>query len=403
MAYTLDMLDPAYGVDPYSRLDRMREEAPIQFDPRLYGWLIGRHRDVMALQRDPRLSSHRVGYMDAALPPELKERIAPLVAFASTWLTMLDGAAHGRLRKLGASAFHPRFLARMAGRIEALTDDLIGRGLAEGRMDVMADLAYPLTQLVIGEMLGIPAADRPLVARWVAASNGLLAANLDTAERIDEARASFAEMRAYYAELIVERRRSPAPDELISALATAAEGEDRLTDEEIVGLVTFLVSGAYDTTAHLIGNAVHLLLAHPEAWAALREDPALVPSAVEEALRCEPSILLNTRLVAAPIEHAGLRFEPGQMLYFLAGAANRDPEVFAEPARFDVRRKDNRHVSFGFGAHLCLGAPLARMEAQIALRRMVARAPEASLLPQDFARAPGFITRPLRRLLVTLR
>jgi hypothetical protein len=403
MAYTLDMLDPAYGVDPYPLLDRMRDETPIQFDPRLYGWLVGRHGDVMALMRDGRLSSHRLGYLDAALPPDLKERIAPLVAFAATWLTMLDGDAHGRVRRLGTSAFQPRFLSRMEGRIEALADELIDRAGVPGRMDVMADLAYPLTQLVIGEMLGIPADDRPRLVRWVAASNGLLSATLGTAERIDEAKASFAEMREYYAGLIEERRRRPVPDELISSLATAAEGGDRLSDEEIVSLVTFLVSAAYDTTAHLIGNAVHQILSHPGAWAALREDPALVPSAVEETLRCEPSILINTRLVTAPIEHGGFRFEPGQMIYFLAGAANRDPEVFADPGRFDVRRRDNRHVSFGYGAHFCLGAPLARLEAQIALRRLLARAPGAALCEQAFARAPGFVTRPLLQLLVDLR
>jgi cytochrome P450 len=384
-------------------LDRMREEAPIQFDARLHGWLIGRHRDITALQRDPRLSSHRLGYMDAALPADLKARIAPLIAFASTWLTMLDGAAHARVRKLAAGAFQPRFLKRMEARIEALADTLIDRGLAEGRMDVMADLAYPLTQLVIGEMVGLPAGDRARLLRWVGATNGLLAANLTTAALIDDAQASFTEMRAYYAERVAARRRDPAPDELISSLATAAEGGDRLTDDEIVGLIAFLVAGAYDTTAHLIGNALHLILTHPEARAALREDPALIPAAVEEVLRLEPSILINTRLVTAPIEHEGFRFEPGQIVYFLAGAANRDPEAFPDPARFDVRRRENRHVSFGFGAHFCLGAPLARLEAQIAIRRFLARAPAAALLPQAFTRGPGFITRPLQQLLVEVR
>jgi cytochrome P450 len=398
--YALDMFDPAYSIDPYPMLDRMREQAPIQFDPRLHGWLLGRHRDLMALQRDPRLSSRRYAYMSAALPPELKERITPLIDFASTWLTMLDGAEHMRIRKLGMSAFQPRFLSRMADRIREVCDGLITRGQARGRIDVMAEIAYPLTQIIIAEMVGIPEGDRHLLLGWVADFNGLLAASINTAERIDRARESFADMRAYFARLIADRRARPVPDELLTSLVIAADGVDRLADDEIIALLAFIIAGAYDTTAHLIGNAMELLLEHPSAWARLREAPDLVPSALEEVLRCEPSILLNTRLVVAPIDHEGFRFEPGHVLYFLSGAANRDPEVFPEPARFDVTRKDNRHVSFGFGPHFCLGAALARLEAQIAIQRFLALTPDARLAEQSFQRAPGFITRPLQQLLI---
>lgn len=400
--YSLDMFDPAYSVDPYPMLDRMREEAPIQFDPRLHGWLIGRHRDVMALQREPSLSSKRYGYMSAALSPELKERIAPLIDFAATWLTMLDGAEHMRIRKLASSAFQPRFLGAMAGRIQALCDALIERGNAAGRIELMGELAYPLAQTIIGEMVGIPEADRGRMIAWVADLNALLSATIATKERIDQAKESFSEVRSYFTDLVKERRARPVADELLSNLVAAVDEGDRLTTEEVVALVAFLIAGAYDTTSHLIGNAMALLLTHPDAWAALCEAPDLAASAVEEVLRYEPSILVNTRLVTQPIEHEGFRFEPGHMLYFLAGAANRDPEVFPDPTRFDVRRAENRHISFGFGPHFCIGAALARQEAQIALRRFVALAPGVKLAEPSLERAPGFITRPLKRLVLEL-
>lgn len=403
-AYALDMFDPAYSVDPYPMLDRMRSEAPIQFDPRLHGWLLGRHRDLMALQRDGRLSSRRYAYMSAALSPDLKERIAPLIDFAATWLTMLDGSEHVRIRKLGTSAFQPSFLSRMEGRIQKLTDGYLARLLSIGRLEIMSELAYPLAQTFIAEMIGIPEADRRFFLPWVASFNGLLAAAINTAELIEEGKRSFAEMRAYFEGLVAERRARPVKDELLSNIVAAADGGDRLTTDEVIALVAFLISGAYDTTSHLIGNAMYLLLSHPADWALLREDPGLVPNAIEEVLRLEPPILLNTRLVIEPIDHEGFRFEPGQMLYFLAGAVNRDPEVFLEPQRLDVRREgSSRHVAFGFGPHFCIGAALARLEAQIVLRRLLALAPDVRLCPdQSFERVPGFITRPLKRLDIEL-
>lgn len=402
-AYALDMFDPAYSLDPYPMLDRMRTEAPIQFDPRIYGWLLGRHRDLTALQRDPRLSSRRQAYMSAALPPDLKERIQSLIEFASTWLVMLDGAEHMRVRKLAMSAFQPSFLASMEGRITELADGLLQKLLSSGRMEVMSELAYPLAQIFIANMIGIPEGDRHLFLRWVASMNGLLAATLTTAELIDEAKQSFAEMHAYFEGLIAERRKNLVKDELLSNIVTAADEDDRLTADEVIALVAFLMSGAYDTTSHLIGNATYLLLSNPSEWAALREDPSLAAGAVEEALRFEPSILINTRLVAAPIDYEGFRFEPGHTLYFLTGAANRDPEVFSEPSRFDIRRKENRHVTFGFGPHFCIGAALARLEAQIVFRRLATLAPDVRLSPgQRFERRPGFITRPFNELHIEL-
>lgn len=397
----LDVLHPDYVANPNPMIDRMLREQPIVFDPRLGGWLIGCYSDTMALQREPRLHSNRVGYITAALSPELREQIMPLSDWYEQWLPMRDPPEHTRLRRLAAPAFQPRNLTRLERRIEEVVDGILDRVQARGEMDVARDFAFPLPRTIIAAMIGIPDSDLDRLMPWIHDFIALLGGELNTAESIARGRKSYDEVTAYYRDLIEERRRSPVDGEILSSLITAHEAGDRLSMDELISMITLLTVGGYETTAQLITNGTLLLLQHPDQLARLRAQPELCANAVEEMLRCEPSPSFNTRAVRESFEYQGHRFEAGQILYFMTIASNRDPARFADPHRFDVGRADaNAHLTFGFGIHHCLGAPLARMEARIAFQRLITRLPGLSLPEQRIARTPSLALRGLERLTV---
>jgi len=396
---TFDIFHSDYITNPNPMVDRMLANSPIFYDPRL-GWMIGRYRDIMELQGDPRLSSRRLQYVTAGLSPALQEMIKPLVDWYAQWITMMDEPGHTRLHRLGARAFQPNSLSRLESHITELVDRLIDQHIDGGSMEFVHDFAFPLAYTIICEMVGIPEVDRRRSLEWTDDMSTLLAAGLNTAEAIQHGLKSYEQMRVYYEELLAVRRQNLVENEILSNLIVASEKEDRLTAEEVINLVAFIMTAGYDTIAHLLANGLLLLLTHPEQLLLLRQDPSLIPNAVEEMLRYEPSITVNARSVVAPIDFKGHRFEPGQMLYILAYVANHDPEQFPEPHRFDVTRKGIKHVSFGFGAHHCLGAALARLEAQIVFRQLLVRLPTITLPEQPIERGPNFITRPLKRLVI---
>jgi cytochrome P450 len=397
----LDVLHPDYVANPIPMIDRMLREQPIAFDPRLGGWLIGRYSDTMALQREPRLHSNRIGYITAALSPELRAQIMPLSDWYEQWLPMKDPPEHTRLRRLAAPAFQPRNLARLERRIEEVVDEIIDRVQGRGEMEVAREFAFPLPRTIIAAMIGIPDSDLDRIMPWIHDFIALLGGELNTAESIARGRQSYAEVTTYYRDLIEERRRRPVDGEILSSLVAAHEAGDRLSMDELITMITLLTVGGYETTAQLITNGTLLLLQHPAELARLRERPEQCANAVEEMLRCEPSPSFNTRAVRESFEYQGHRFEAGQILYFMTMASNRDPERFADPHRFDVGRADaSAHLTFGFGIHHCLGAPLARMEARIAFQRLVTRLPGLSLPEQTLRRHPSLALRGLERLMV---
>jgi cytochrome P450 len=396
--FPLDLLSPEYIIDPQPMIDRMLSEAPMFFDPRLYGWMVGRYRDVQALQANPNLTASRASYVSAALPPELQAQIKPLVDWYQRWIVMMDPPAHSRLRRLGGQAFRPKELTKINARIEQVVDELIDGVIDRGEMEFLADFAMPLPQTIISEMVGIPQADRQRFIVWTDDLTGLLSAALNTPERIAQTLDSYTQMKAYFDDLLAERRQRPIPGEVLSNLVIAAEEHDRLTADEIVDLIAFIMTGGYETTTRLLANGMMLLLSHPEQLAQVRADPSLISGWIEETLRYDPSITINVRGVTAPFSYEGHELQPGQMVYFVASAANRDPEKFPDPHRFDVTRRDNHHLSFGFGAHYCLGAALARLEAQVAFRKLLERLPGLTLPEQELVRGPNFVIRPLLRL-----
>lgn len=400
----LDLLAPDYVQDPTSMIDRMHAEQPVAFDARLHGWIVGGWRDVKALEREPRLTSARAGYVRAMTPPELQERVTPLVDWYAEWMVMRDGADHRRLRGLAAHAFQPRNIQKLEARIDEVSHALVDAALERAEVDVVQALAYPLPRIIICEMLGIPEADMHLFESWTPPINLLLAGALTSEEVIDRVIRARAATHEYITALIAQRRRSPREGEVLTCMVQAMAADDTLTETEVVDLAVFIMAGAYDTTAHLITNGLLAMLRDPEQLAAVRAEPSRVDGWVEETLRCDPSLTVNTRAVAEAFEYEGHRFEPGQMVYFVPLAANRDPARFPDPHRFDSARANaSEHISFGFGAHFCIGAPLARLEARRMFRALLERTRELGLPEQEIERIPSMVVRGLQRLRVTLR
>jgi pimeloyl-[acyl-carrier protein] synthase len=393
------LVSPAFYQDPYPVFDRLRAEAPVAWSEALGAWVLTRYEHVQATLFDPRrFSSH--GRLSAALerfPPELHARFKPLEDHFGIGLIGSDPPNHTRLRALINKAFVPRIIDQMRSRLQALIDELIDAVLPRGQMDLVRDLAYPLPATVITELLGAPVSQRENFKRW---SDGILAfqgSGVVSAELIEHSQGHLLEMRAYLSELIAERRGHPR-DDLLSRLVEAEAEGDRLTAAELLVICVTLLTAGHETTTNLIANGVYTLLRHPEQMEALRRDPQLMPGAIEEVLRFEGPLQRNPRRAAEDFEFGGQLLRRNDYLLPLLGAANRDPLAFPEPQRFDIARQPNRHLAFGQGIHFCVGAPLARLEGQLALNTILRRLPGLRLNAATVEWEPHTLFRALRAL-----
>ena len=399
-----DPATPEFQADPHPVWARMREEAPIYPREQPDGrntWIVTRHRDCVAVLRDPDCSAEK-------FPSDVLQRLAadpkaPFAVIARTVLGMMlvkDDPDHGRLRGLVNKAFTPRVVSELRPRVQAIADELLEAAALRGQLDAIADLGMPLPIIVIAELLGVPLEDRADLKRW----SDKLVTFLDGTIRekgLADAAIACVEMRAYM-DQVFERRRGTPRDDLISRLIQAREVEDRLSDDELFGTVALILAAGHETTTNLIGNGLYTLLRHPAELARLRERPERIGPAVEELLRFESPVALTSRNSIADCELHGQRIAKGDELCLVLAAANRDPGVFAEPDRLDLSRGENRHLSFGFGAHFCLGASLARLEGQIALGSIVARFPGVKLARDTVEWKPGIVLRGLASLAIRL-
>ena len=367
-------MDPEFLADPYPTYHRLRAEDPVHQSP-LGFWVLTRYDDVSAVLRDPRF---------------IKEPLAALVAARfgaevprGVGLSMLDRDPpdHTRLRGLVSKAFTPRVVDGLRSRIQQIVDELITRVQAAGSMDVIEEFAYPIPVNVICEMLGVPLADHERFKGW----------SLDIARGLDSIwlppdsevpRRSAASRHAindYFRGLIAQRRASPRGD-LLSALIAAEEAGDKLNEEELLATCILLLIAGHETTVNLIGNGVLALLRNPGELKRLRETPGLITTAVEELLRYDGPVQRTARVASAEATIGGRTIAKGEMVMPFIGAADRDPSQFPDPDRLDLTRADNRHIAFGWGIHFCLGAPLARVEGQIAIDALVRRLPRLELM-----------------------
>ena len=363
--------------DPYPLYHRLRAEDPVHWSDRLESWMLTRYDDVLSANRDRRLASDRVSVNMGALTEPDRVKYKALGDHVSNWLGFTDPPKHTRMREMIGQTFNQDLAETMGDRIREIVDGLLEKIEAKGEMDLVDDFAYPLPATLICDILGIPGGYRRQLrdsienlTAFVGAVGPALARVADKAER------SRRELTAFFRDLASERRREPQQD-LISALAAVEGKEGGLTEDELLGLIVF--DAGHDTTASFIANGVLSLVRNPTEMEKLRRDPTLMETAIEEFLRYESPIQFDTRLATADLEIGGKRIREGQTVILVRGAANRDPEQFPDPDRLDVGRRDNKHLAFGWGAHFCLGAPLARVEGQIAFSGLLNRFPNLYL------------------------
>lgn len=372
------LMSPQGRLDPYPTYEALRAHGPVVPAGPVFCVVTG-YAEVDEILRDPRF-----GVMDDELRDQFLPgwRESPAVASISRSMLRTNPPDHSRMRRLAAGAFTPRRIAAMRDVVVAQADELIDGMRERGRdgapVDFMADFAYPLPVGVICALLGVPAADRPLFRRWATDLTGVLEPEITT-EELALADRGAVELRDYFTELVAARRRAPA-DDLTSALVQAhdTDGERLSGDELLANLVVLLVAG-FETTTNLLGNGLVVLLDHPRAADALRGHPEFAPGYVDELLRYDSPVQLTSRMSTAATRYGGVEVAAGSLMLLLLGAANRDPRRYPEADRFDPWRPQVHPLSFGAGPHYCLGAGLARLEAQVAFPQLLRRLPGLAL------------------------
>ncbi len=373
------LLDPEVLANPYPLYHRLRNEDPVHWDPFLHAWVVTRYADVINVFQH--FSAKRTPTPEQLTALGLSA-LTPLAQVMVRQMLFLDPPEHGRVRGLAAKAFTPRRVELLRSHIQDITNNLLDAILAKGtgQMDVMSELAIPLPAIVTAELLGLPTSDWKQLTKWssdFAMVLGNFQHNPDHASRVLR---SLEEMLVYF-RAAVRDHRDHQREGLISALLNAEIDGDRLSEEEVVANVIVTMVGGQETTTNLIGNGVLTLLRQQDQLERLRANLSLIPSAVEELLRYESPSQHTARLAPGDVELGGKLIRKRQAVIAVMGAANRDPERFPDPDRLDLARQDNRHVAFAWASHFCFGAPLARIEGQIAFDTLLRRMPNLQLLP----------------------
>jgi cytochrome P450 len=388
----------AFKADPYPFYARLRAEEPvcrIQLSDQRLAWLVTRYDDVVSVLKDDRFKSEGRKVMT---PEQLSRQPWVPQAFKPLMRTMLvlDPPDHTRLRGLVHKAFTPRLVEAMQRRIERLTEELLDAARARGRIDLIHDYALPLPTLIIAGMLGVPGGDWPRFHRWSRAIMTSTSSFWSTLTIVPHVSAFMKYLRK-----LVNARRADPRDDLTSALVQAREAGDCLSEDELLAMIFLLLVAGHETTVNLIGNGVLALLEHPAQMTRLRDEPEQIKPAVEELLRFDsPVQIANERYASEDLSIAGVTIARGEMVFPVVASANRDPAQFDRPDELDVAREPNRHLTFGLGVHYCLGAPLARLEGQIAINTLLAQMPDLHLaVPQEaLRRRPGMSLHGFERL-----
>ncbi|MBC7810249.1 MAG: cytochrome P450 [Burkholderiales bacterium] len=389
--------------DPYPYYHALQRDDPVHWNERLQIWVLTRYAEVAPAMRDERISYHeKMKPFLSKLPEALRLDLDEFERHVSTWLGHTDPPHHTRLRGLIHRAFVPRLMERMRLHIQTRVEGLINAVEAEGRgeMDVIWDFAYPLPASVIAEMLGVPAEDHQLFKHWtddIVAFMGTARAQPDDAQRALNGVRGLSE---YVRGVIAEHRQHPR-ETLISGLMSTDENGGQLSEDEIVGVCSGLFIAGHETTTNLIGNGMLALLRNRDQLEKLRDNPILIGGAVEELLRYDSPVQRSWGVALDDMEIGGKRIRAGELVLKMLGAANRDPEQFPDPDTLDIERGDNRHIAFGYGFHFCLGAPLARIEGQIAINTLLRRLPNIRLAAPDVEWHPNIAFRGLKSLPVT--
>jgi cytochrome P450 len=400
--------DPAFVADPYPAYEALRAAGRVLYDEATDHWLVPHHADVSALLRDRRFGRtylHVATHAEMGRPEEPAEQ-GPFWHLIRNGMLDREPPDHTRLRRLVAKAFTPRMVERLRDRIQAVTDRLVDAIAEAGGGDLVADLAEPLSVAVISDLLGVPGADRPLLRPWSAQICGMYEVN-PTHEAARAASRAATEFSAYLRTLSRERRARPA-DDLITALTQVVDGGDQLTEDELIGTVVLLLNAGHEATVNVTGIGWWQLFRHPDQLARLHAEADarhadrshLLAGAVDELLRYDTPLQMFERWVLEDVEIGGVRVPEGSELGLLFGSANRDPAVFTDPDRLDLGREPNPHLTFGAGVHYCLGAPLGRLELELAFGTLLRRLPRMAPAREPVWK-PTYILRGLEALPVT--
>lgn len=379
-----DLLAAESVADPYAVFGELRAAGPLVWSPEHRAWILTTHAEVHHGFRDLRLSSDRLTPLERRLSPAHRAALGPTFDLLRGWMVFHDPPGHERLREPVRRTFTPKSVEelrpKVAALVQVLVDELEAR-LCDGEtVDLVQALAFPLPAIVIAELLGVPPEDREQFKTWSSELAAIVFGASNRNEQAARAAAGTAHFAEYFGGLIDHYRAHPA-DNLVSALIAMADGDDGgLTASELVGALTLLLFGGHETTANLIGNATHSLLRHPDQLAWLHDNPTAIVSAVEELHRYDGSTKVMVRVVGEAHSRHGHAMEPGHTVFLLVAGANRDPLVFPDPDRLWLERPNAQaHLGFGYGLHYCVGAPLARLETQVAIGTLVARLPDVQL------------------------
>ena len=400
-----DWASPAMLDDPHAIFHRLREQDPVHWNTQTHCWVLTRHADVAAAIHDRRFSSVPGGALRFSrnLAPAEMVHVSAVVPYLMMFMQGMDPPAHTRQRALVQKAFTPRTIEALRPRVEQLVSEALDRAAASGTIELMSALANPLPATIIMEMLGVPAEGQGPVRRAAETIAEFLALVTPAEGQLAAISQRLGEFAAYITPLLASRRADPQ-DDLLSALCTAEHDGEHLGQPELLVLTTMLLFAGHETTSNLIGNGAWALASNPEQWAALRDDPTLVAPAIEEMLRHDTPVQVVPRWVHEPIELGGKHLAPGQRLLLNFAAANRDPAFIADPDRFDIRRPTNKHLAFGHGIHHCLGAALARIEAQAVFSALARRFHTLELDPdRPPQRKPNVVLRGPAHLHLRLR
>jgi len=392
------LLDPEILANPYPLFKKLRETDPVHWDPFLHAWVVTRYEDVLTVMLQ--YSADRTPKPEQLEAMGMMAELKPIAQVMVKQMLFMDAPSHTRLRALCAVAFTPARVAALKEHIQEVANQLIDRVIDSGKMDVIADFANPLPAIVTAGLFGVPVEDHQKLKDWstdFAEMLGNFQHNPDRARRVLKSTEGLLD---YFQKEIREQKQNPRPG-LVSSLLSAELDGSRLTEEEMVANLIVTMVGGQETTTNLIGNGLVSLLKNPDQLELLKDDFSILPSAVEELLRYESPSQHTARLAPDDMVLGGKRIQKRQAVIAVFAAANRDPERFPDPDRLDLRRTDNRHVAFAWGPHYCFGAPLARIEGQIAFETMLRRLPNIRLEPRELVWRENLGLRGLKSLFIS--
>ena len=376
-----DPTDPSVVENPYPALLALQARDPAHWSPKVRAWILTRYEDVRNALSSPQMSVNRLEPFYKALPPEEQSRLGVLIHYLSSWLVFRDPPEHSRLRKLLMAGFTARAVQALKPGIEEITE-MVAERLPRGEVfDFVDHFAMQLPGFVIMDLLGVP---RSEMLRLKSCSDRIqlfIGSARNSPNKYELAESGAREMAGFFREIIAERRAAPK-DDLISTLVSARDADDALSEDELIAACMLVMFGGHETTTNLMAGGMLKLITHPEQAELLRADPSLAKSAVEECLRFDGPSGSMARVVAVDHELHGRSLKAGERVFAMINAANQDPDVFEDPHVFNIARSTNRHVTFGFGTHFCMGSALARLEGEVAFPALLARLPGLKLAGQ---------------------